>query len=155
LTKFSLSKMFVVVAVAALLSAWTASHYWFGPPRLRRVSISDRILGTDNTMMKPGDNVEFVWRDNDSGIQYNCPYCRSKTTIPTSGLNRFSAKDLSRFDSFTGVHPVGSDECCDMHCSDCGRPVRFVATMRYIFATYNDDNTRVYGTFKHVVESEF
>jgi len=159
LIKFSLAKVFVFVTIAALLSAWIASHYWFGPPRLRRVAVSDRILASDNKMMELENFVAIMWEDDNTNIRYKCPYCQSETKIPiseTTGSDQFSAKDLSRFNTFTGLPGQNHfTDHYDIYCSDCGRPVRIVVNMGLTFATYADDNQKGSRSLKQVIESEF
>ena len=143
------------MTIAAILCVWASSHYWFGPTNLRSAAVGDRLLGDDNMMMERGESV-FTWVRNDtSNIRYRCPHCECETKILISGNGQFSAKDRSRFDSFTGRPEIGETDHIDIYCFDCKRPARILGVTKVILGTWANGDNRLETSFNGVVESEF
>ena len=112
------------MTIAAILCVWASSHYWFGPTNLRSAAVGDRLLGDDNMMMERGESV-FTWVRNDtSNIRYRCPHCECETKILISGNGQFSAKDRSRFDSFTGRPEIGETDHIDIYIASTAKDPR-------------------------------
>lgn len=164
MTRFTLKHLLAFTVLIALLSACVASVFWFGTSKLRLVDVNERLLGEDNEVIKADSAIFYSIPLQDvkirnTNVRYKCPYCSNETRIPLSGTSEFSAKDLSRFNNFTGMPaPVirrYPEYHYDVYCKGCNRPVRVTAEAAVFLVTTIDGSGRGQVSFLQVVESEF
>ena len=152
---FKLKQILAVVSISALACAWTASQYWIGAPKLSHAILSDRLSGPANEMIEAGERFVFAWPSDVPSIRYKCPYCQRETGVPIFDHQEFSAKDLSRFNKFTGLPKANQIEHVDIYCSGCERPLRVVGECAVWLGQWADSDMRGEVSYNQVIESEF